>query len=337
MFSAVKRDRGASDDLDNVLSVLSFLRAAFGRAPWPAFDRPLLLDLHTHGLAAFAFAAAARTGHALPPQTKDELRNSVMANLAANEKRAPHLADVLCALALTPSIAPLAFKGLDYAHRLYADPSERPMGDHDLLVPDLRFGEALARLHAIGFRSALEQTGVAALAGHYAAQLVRDGYQLDLHRAVRQPSRAAIDYSAIFARSTAGDVRGAPVRWLDARDRLLLHVYHQAAHEFSVPLVTFVDLELMLPADRALVQRAKDFGIARPLAHALHLRDQIFGYATRAPPPFAAVLPAIAEIARQERPPRALQLVRKAVLFDSPRALGRFARYSAGALSPFRD
>lgn len=306
---------------------LLFIRAAFGRAPWPTFDRDLVQALHRHGLAAFAYARLGEQRAALPAAIRDELRAAVMANLHAEQTRAEPLACVLRALAAIPAIA---FKGLDYAYRLYGDPSERPMGDHDLLVPEERFEEALRALENIGYRSALDQRGVAALGEHYAAQLVRAGHHVDLHRAVRQKRRASVDYGAIAARSIVGDLRGTPIRWLDPRDRVLLHCYHQAAHELSVPLVTFVDLELMGPVDRVTLGRAEEYGISRPLLAALSLRDELFGFVPRYRRP--RVLPTPAEIVAGEPPSRALQLVRKACLFDSPRALARFAAYSARAL-----
>jgi hypothetical protein len=313
------------------MQVQRLLLAAFGRAKWPELDRSLVQVLHSHGLASFTYAALARQDalSQVNRSIRDELRASVMANLHYDQRRAAPLADALKVLA-SAAIPAVAYKGLDYAHRLYADPSERPMGDHDLIVPAARYSEAIERLEGIGYRSALVQSGVAALSGHYAAQLVRDGHQLDLHRSVRQQPRARVDYDAVIARSQLGSLRATPVRWLDPRDRLLLHVYHQAAHEFSVPLITFVDLELMLPCDRVALERARVYGIERPLRFALALRDRLFGYVPRARVP--RILPGVEEIVEQRKPTRAVQLARKAWLFDSPRHLARFAVYALSAL-----
>jgi hypothetical protein len=302
------------------------LRATFGRSAWPVVQD--LPQLQAHGLAAFVYASMARSDTLSHQPRRDALRLAVMANLHTEQQRQPHLLDVLRTLRGIPVIA---LKGLDYAHRLYRDPAERPMGDHDLLVPAKHYEQALARLLEKGFASAIVQQGVAALPLHYAAQLVRDGYHLDLHRSLRQVQRTTIDYDAIFSRATASDLMGEPVLFLDPVDRILLHVYHQAAHEFCVPLITFVDLELMLTESPALITRAKAFGISRALNHALFLRDQLFRFVGH--PPVSRLLPTMEEVITQTRPSRALQLLRKALLFDSVRSLAQFSRYAAGALS----
>lgn len=314
---------------------MQLVRAAFGRGDWLQAERwrrlPELAPLvHQHGLAAFLFS---RGPAQVPDAVLRSWRAEIATNLASFARQQRALQRVLQALQVAPAIPVIGWKGVDYAARLYADCALRPMGDHDLLVPEDRFADALSRLTALGYRAALKQAGVARAAQHYAAQLIADGHAIDLHRSVRQAVRAAVDYRAVFARAQPGE----GCQWLDPRDRVLFHVAHMAGHELNVPLIAWVDLELLLqacPLDAELLGRAQQFHLARALDAALSLRSAVFGWGGLSA---SRLLPKATEVASRAQPPRALQLLRKAALFDAPADLLRFAGYAAGALLSRRE
>ncbi len=302
-----------------IVSLIAAVRALFARGPWPSIDPGLAQALDRHGLGAHVYAEGHRRG--LPVAV---LRRSWMTSAARRHERAGR--EVLFALR---DLDCIAWKGLDYAHRLYPDPAERPMGDHDLLVRERDFRIARERLAALGYTDALVQRGVAAHPAHYAAQLVRDDHHVDLHRSVRQAVRASIDYDAIFRRAERGILFGESVRFLAPHDRLMLHVAHLAAHELLVPLVAYVDLERLIaetPVSPALFAEAKAFGLRRPFEAVLAARADLFGWPSR-----RGLRPSLRAIAAGRRPSRPVQLLRKAALFDSPRALLRFGLYALGA------
>ena len=227
----------------------------------------------------------------------------------------------------------MALKGLDYASSLYADPALRPMGDHDLLVREQDFAHAYEALCEVGFKEAVTQTGVATHPQHYAAQLQRDGYSLDLHRAMRQRIRAEVDYEAIFAESQQ---RSDGLRVAAPPHRAILHCLHMAGHEFCGPLVSYLDLSLMM-SNEATGLIARRWRVEHAWRGALRQQARLLGE----PLPHAFVgeslLPKLDRLTnpsvRQFRP---LQLARKLVLLDDGRHRLAFARYAARALWPRR-
>jgi Uncharacterised nucleotidyltransferase len=303
-------------------TVLQCVRALFQRGEWPFIDEPLARALDAHGLSALVHAAQPEE---MSEEARRLLRKAWMTNAARSQQEA-----LRRALSALEGISVVAWKGVDVAARFYADPAERPMGDHDLLVRERDFDTALSKLHAIGYRSALEQTGVAAHPGHYAAQLVFKGHALDLHRSVRQTVRASIDYNAVFARAETTVIMGASVLTLEKTDRILFHAAHIAGHELHVPLIAFVDLERMLeetPVSPSLWHRAQTYALHRALTAVLGARARIFGWPHR-----DSLQPSANAIATQRRPPRALQLLRKfALLDDAPHRLA-FLRHAVEAL-----
>jgi hypothetical protein len=299
-----------------VQKVISVFRALLGLAEAPSPSPLLAAVLVEHGLGPYAFAQL--------ETWRDVLRPSIVATLAKAKARAAHLQDAVGALG---GIRVIALKGLDYAQSLYDDEALRPMHDHDLLVREEDYARAYAALMRAGFREAVVQVGVATHPQHYAAQLVRGGYGLDLHRAIRQAVRAEVDYAAVFAAAT-------PRRdgvWVPAPPhRLLLHCLHMAGHECVGPLIGFLDLEHMMPAlDDRVWPLARQWRVSHALSAALRLRARLRGD----PLPHAfhgeSLLPSLTRLADpRDKQPRLLQLGRKLVLIDDWQHRLAFARYA---------
>ncbi len=301
-------------------ALINLYRSLVSSAPAPALDDALANLAATHRLTPFAYAELRRRRITLPPLWREyfvaQLARSTMLAARAEEMRY-----------VLRDLAVIAWKGLDVAQRFYTDPSERPMNDHDLLVREVDFAEALQRLQAAGFaENPASRQGVASAPEHYAAQLVRDGYSVDLHRAVRQSVRAKIDYEKIFARAEPG-----PFGFLQLSepDALLLSCYHVAAHELLVPLIAYVDIERWLERTEPPIEEAMSWGIWRPLAAVLWMCGRLRGETTPAPFWAARLLPSPEEIMKNDHDPvRTRQLVRKFFLIDHAGERARFAMFA---------
>lgn len=306
------------------------LRALWSNSPLVlgAKDVPLLA---AHKLAPWVWAHASRMQ--LDDNTQRELRLYVMASVArwAEVELDAHKA-LLALGACTPVIA---MRALDYASSLYASRELRPFNDLDVLVPADRFADAAMALHTLGYRVIHNNDGVAGHSDHYAWQFVKGGLSIDLHRAARQAVRANVDYAAIFSRAMPSERFGAMVLQADPVDQLLLHVAHQAGHEFVGPLIAFVDLHALLArVDLADAQlRAARFGLSNALQTALQLHLRLLG-APFVQGPSAWLWPSLArQNEASYRVFRPLQLLRKAALLDDWTYRLRFARYALAARS----
>jgi hypothetical protein len=120
----------------------------------------------------------------------------------------------------------------------------------------------------------------------------------------------------------------------------VLHLAHIARHELGVPAINYVDAVRLLPAAGGagsdgvarVLARAQRFrvhrGVAVALAMSLALGPvgdlqaslDVCGI-TSGFSRFGVLMASVREILADRRPPRALQLVRKALLVDGPREL----------------
>lgn len=132
-------------------------------------------------------------------------------------------------------------KGAAYAWKIYEDSALRPMSDIDVLVKDEDFDRAGQCLVDMGY---LERS-VAARTRH-AQTYSRAGHELvDLHRSILQPMRSNSDMSRLWSRAKPSDFLPGYFE-LDPIDLTCVHIAHMARHEFSVPLVSYVDLQRLL-------------------------------------------------------------------------------------------
>ncbi len=106
-----------------------------------------------HGVAALLHARLSDTGQIdrLGPAVADLFRKHHINQAIRSAHLSAQLDDILSALDRA-SIPVRLLKGAALAHTAYADPSERPMCDIDLLIPEERLDEAGAALEQIDFR-----------------------------------------------------------------------------------------------------------------------------------------------------------------------------------------
>lgn len=117
-----------------------------------AASQALIDSACRHGVAALLHAKLSETGQLerLGPAAADALRQYHLGQAVRSARLFTDLETVLSALDRA-AVPVRLLKGAALAHTAYADPSERPMCDVDLLIPEERLDEAGAALEQIGF------------------------------------------------------------------------------------------------------------------------------------------------------------------------------------------
>ena len=268
-----------------------------------------------HGLAALAYTHG-----------RTEFRaDYAAASIRAEQQRAV-AAEAVEALE-REGIGAVLFKGISYAAWLYTDPGERPMSDVDLLVRAEDHARAVKALARLGYwhPGPWEQRSER----HHALTLKRAGGCVDLHRSPMQVGRIAIDWDALWARTSAAEwVPGA--RRLDLVDEVLFHFAHLVRQDLIAPLIVFVDAGRLLArldgaAWEAVLARARAWRFARVLDAAVETVDHVIGRRALT----RWWLPDLTEIVRGATPSRPVQLARRALLFENVRGI---TAYSASVL-----
>ena len=252
-------------------------------------------------------------------------------------------------------------KGADYGHRLYPEPALRPMQDIDILVPRSRMRAVAETLMAGGltlvprlavWAKPYAFSAVAELPSHH-EQLFRLGdVSVDVHHSFVQRSRNGVDYAAVWERKVGFAEPGFPGYRLANTDALVYHALSMATEEFSIPLLRYVDLWLMVRAEADIcegaVQRARDWEVERALYGAFWLASRLLpeiedlgvGRAMRRLLSPSArrflvrrVLPDPWEHGDGREPRRTVQVWRKLCLIDGFKHRATFGLYHAYALA----
>lgn len=233
-------------------------------------------------------------------------------------------------------------KGADYMRRLYPRPDLRPMQDVDLLVPRARIDAVCRRLREGGLNPRPVRRAEARVASYYERAFTLGDVVVEVHHSFVQRVRHRIDYDAVWERRVPWEGSGRGAARLCDVDALAAHALAMAKDEFSVPLVRYVDLWLMLRPDPGLLegaaQRAREWKAVRALYGALRQacrmlpelrtaeREAVAGRLLSAPVRSFLdrwVLPGIEEQGRAGVVTRPLQLWRKFWLMDDlPRRIG---------------
>jgi hypothetical protein len=226
-------------------------------------------------------------------------------------------------------------KGADYAHRLYPERSLRPMQDIDILVPAGRMDAVCGRVQDAGFVLNPNVDAASDPTSHE-REFVMGILLVDVHQSFAQRPRHRIDYGAIWERRVPLEIGDQSAFRLEDADALAYHALSMALDQLHVRLIRFVDLWLLLRQREgvALVaaERARDWHAARALYAALSQVCRLFPEFHTSEVSAAMsrvlsararrfvdrwVLPGSAELHHGRRPPRSLQLWRKACLMDS--------------------
>jgi hypothetical protein len=152
-------------------------------------------------------------------------------------------------------------KGSAAAHLDYPDPSLRPFGDIDVLVPTACFDDAVAALLAYGYTRGRPQ-----LRPDFDRRFAKsvtlatpDRLPVDLHRTLA-PGRFGLMLAMddLFASSSPLVLGGRPLKALGDEERFLHACYHAALGSSAPPLLALRDIVQMLlttELDLGLVQR----------------------------------------------------------------------------------
>ena len=331
-------------------SLLLAVHVASSDRPWPPAgdveaDR-FLAQAGREGLLPLLFAAAG-----LPASVARALDRA-----RAHERLAEARAEILTRAlheveGLMDGEPFVAIKGADYMWRLYARPALRPMQDIDILVPSARIDAVCERLEHGGLRRRPPVRPARAAPSYYERAFLLGDVVVEVHQSFLQRSRHTIDYDAVWARRRPLPSLGPSAARLDDADAVAYHALAMAKDEFTVPLIRFLDLKLMLDAAPDLLPpalaRAQEWTAQRAMFGALHLARRLFpgwggdelGAAEHAllgplRRRFLArfVLPTDAERGRAGVVTRGRQLWRKFWLMDGPSRRVAFAGEHAAAL-----
>jgi len=155
-----------------------------------------------------------------------------------------HTEQALDAL-LARSVRPLALKGFDLIHRVYAF-DERPLDDVDLLVPREQLGEALAALESSGWRCPPEPARTHYIRSSHHLPLDSPGplsVGLELHWDLAQQTRFSVDVDGIRQRAVPIDVAGRSILRCDDHDLIAHLLLHHLAHYFDTRLKWLMDMQ----------------------------------------------------------------------------------------------
>ena len=246
-------------------------------------------------------------------------RDDFIHNALASELWKQLLEEVLAAFDAA-GIAACRLKGCAYFLDLYKDIAHRQMGDLDILVRREQFDDASAVLRGLGFATRTTKDFVFA-PSHHALTFDRGKGTVDLHRNMMQEGRSRIDLAGIWQRAHLEDHR------LDDVDEIVLHICHIVRSELMVPLISFVDLALLLKrstASRAtILGRCDEFRVGRGARIVLATHDLLArGQGGRGAP---YPLPSAEELVHTHHLSRPRQLLAKARLIEGPRELAGLA------------
>lgn len=226
--------------------------------------------------------AAALPRDTLPAAVAERLAHAARSQRLRTAVMAEALQRILegCARA---GIAAAPLKGMALAHTVYPSPTLRYCDDIDLLIEPGRAAEALAVLHELGYRP---HPRVPRPDWHHLPPQThpQHGVTVELHSDLVRRSRLGWPLAAVWERTTAGTLVGAPCRRLQPVDLLVHTALHARHHLFDRP--TFLlDAALLLPhCDPAELSAQIEAAGARCAAAHLWEGLRIWGFPGVRPP-----------------------------------------------------
>ena len=256
--------------------------------------------------------------------------HAYMGALANNLPLRATLLDAAAALSKA-GVRAIVYKGQDYLERIYGELGARPMADVDLLVPESELARAERALLEAGFRADRECRLM------HERKFCKNGVAVDLHHALLQPARMAVDHEQLFARALpCGFAPGLLV--LEATDAFLVHCINQTVKAHHLPPSSYLELQALLAqADiDAALERARAYRAQCALYASLKVLGELGhpearSLATRVSLPQhrqrmldALVVAFALRSIVCEPPSRATLLALKTTLIDAPVAAARF-------------
>jgi hypothetical protein len=175
-------------------------------------------------------------------------------------------------------VTPVLLKGSALRERVYDDPTERSMGDLDLLVTREEVERSMDALREAGYASDSAEVLDAYRLRHFHYLLTHPrGFIVELHWALTQPgSQVPLDEKRFLARAATSSRRNnVPVR-VPSAEELLLHVVSQNEDDAFGLLRRVVDLDRIVALSPRLdwpyvARAATDSGLDLVLAVSLRL------------------------------------------------------------------
>jgi hypothetical protein len=226
---------------------------------------------------------AASTAEAIPVEVIHELQNAFYAAAIRGMVAERQLAQVVGALAVA-GVHALPVKGAALAS-LYPDPALRAYSDLDVLVPQAKIVQAEQVLNELGYRCSGPKKW--RLRHHYHLPPMVSGkgpFVLEVHWRLDDPERVGrLPVDELWARALPWAVDGQPALRLDDVDAVLHLCRHAVVQNLGrLGLMPVCDLVQAVdgwdPARwEVLVQRARDYGLARAVYFVSLLAEQVVG------------------------------------------------------------
>jgi hypothetical protein len=234
-----------------------------------------------HGLAGVLFDAYVAEEVPLPAGLERELATRAAARACDHAAHLDMLRRIDGALDRA-GLAGVALKGALLAERLYERPAARPTTDIDLLVAERDLDEAASALAAIEYTPSNDPSEAHFRnAGHHLHLLHPRAPCIELHFHAYRGFGGVLRSEPLLVRSVS--ISGyRRVRALAPEDELLYLATHAAGHRF-MRLGWLYDLLLLVrrlddTACATAFARARASGMTRPLALALGLLEELFGW-----------------------------------------------------------
>jgi hypothetical protein len=151
-------------------------------------------------------------------------------------------------LLLAEGIRPVALKGADVLHRLYASFDERALDDVDLMVPRDQRDLAIATLERAGFTGPGESERTRWFRWFYELPMTSPGpvsVAFDLHWNLGLAPRYHVDAAALFLRAVSLDIGGRSILRLDEHDAVAHLLLHHVQHYFDRRLKWVIEVGLL--------------------------------------------------------------------------------------------
>jgi hypothetical protein len=148
---------------------------------------------------------------------------------------------------LARGIRPVALKGVDVLHRLYASFDERSLDDVDFLVRREERDGAIDALERAGWTGPPEPERTHWFRSSFELPMRSPGpvvVNFDLHWSLGQEMRYRVDAAGLMARALPLDVEGRSILRLDEQDAVAHLLLHHVQHYFDRRLKWVVELGL---------------------------------------------------------------------------------------------
>jgi len=191
--------------------------------------------------------------------------------------------DRVVALLRGGGVDPVVLKGGALREMVYDDPSDRPVGDLDLLVSSAELEQAMRLLEEAGYSLPADQTEVERFrTTHFHFPLINtNGFEVELHWGLGQPSfQWSLDPAGFVSRSTPTTAGNLTLRVPCAED-MLLHLCTQNVEDSFSKLRRLVDIDRLAaryPINwETVVQRAREGGTEVIVGLSLQLANRLLG------------------------------------------------------------